>query len=92
MHTVSLIAGRKTKTKTTKKKRGKGDNECQCSNRVQAMPGPTQQTKSEPGLGSLFTCKEVLFSPCYAFIREFLFDAVWFIMKLVIPTLNNTYG
>lgn len=48
--------------------------------------------KSEPGLGSLFTCKEVLFSPCYAFIREFLFDAVWFIMKLVIPTLNNTYG
>ena len=56
------------------------------------MPGPPQQTKSEPGLGSLFTRKEVLFSPCYAFIREFLFDAVWFIMKLVIPTLNNTYG
>jgi hypothetical protein len=56
------------------------------------MPGPPRRTKSKPGLGSLFTRKEVFFSPYYAFIREFLLDAVWFIVKLVIPTLDNMYG
>ena len=31
---------------------------------------------------------EVLFSPCGTFIRELLFDAVWLVLKLMIPALE----
>ena len=31
---------------------------------------------------------EMLFSPCGTFIRELLFDAVWLILKFMIPTLE----
>jgi hypothetical protein len=34
-------------------------------------------------------CKEVPFSPCGTFIRELLFDAVWLVLKLMIPTLER---
>ena len=48
--------------------------------------------KSELGLGlaSPFSSRgEVLFSPGNAFIRELLFDAVWFVLELVITTLDE---
>ena len=48
--------------------------------------------KSELGLGLAgpFSSRgEMLFSPGNAFICELLFDAVWFILKLVITTLDD---
>jgi hypothetical protein len=58
--------------------------------RVQAMAGP-QRKKSEPGLGCVFNNgrTEVHFSPCGTFIRELLFDAVWLVLKFMIPTLER---
>jgi hypothetical protein len=45
--------------------------------------------KSEPWLGCISSGRnEVLFSPCGTFIRELLFDAVWLVLKLMIPTLK----
>jgi hypothetical protein len=46
--------------------------------------------KSKPGLGCPLSGRgEVLFNPGDTFIRELLFDAVWFVLKLVITTLDD---
>ena len=52
--------------------------------------GSSPTKKSEPGLGCLLNGQnEVLFSPRGTFIRELLFDAVWLVLKLMIPTLER---
>ena len=45
--------------------------------------------KSEPGLSCLHNGRNaVLFSPCDTFIHELLFDAVWLVVKFMIPSLQ----
>jgi hypothetical protein len=46
--------------------------------------------KSEPGLACPINGRnKVLFSPCGTFIRELLFDAVWLVLKFMVPTLER---
>lgn len=45
--------------------------------------------KSEPGLGCLGGRNKVLFGPCGTFVRDLLFDAVGFVVKLMVPTLEH---
>ena len=48
-----------------------------------------QKSQSELGLRGLSRSREVLLGPRGAFIREFLLDAVWFIVKFMISTLKS---
>jgi hypothetical protein len=70
------------------------------SHQVQAILGHPRRKKSRPGLdcrpngvglnglGCLLHTVEARFSPFDAFIRELLFDAIWLVVKFMIPFLQ----
>jgi hypothetical protein len=75
--------------------------EDQMSHHVQAILGRPRRKKSWHGLGldclpngvglnglGCLLAVQVRFSPSDAFIRELLFDAIWFVVKFMIPSLR----